>query len=280
MLKKLFVFIFPFVDNYLKNKDIRAKRDENYNRLHKIENSDAISFDVIKQKYADTISTKDKLEDKAKSNIIAVTIAITLILGASSLLNGIYAKFSYNGIYWFSFILFVSAVTYMIIAGVLSIRVLMNENIVYTISLETYALVDVDLREEYDTCTVANINQNLIRNNGVNTSYECIRNALICLFTIAVVVVFPYKAKQNVQALSFQSRIGYNIVYSSDAVDYITRNNDQSIVETMVINAVNDGDINSSTPVGIINQSDKLFAKANIVNGTITVFLVEGYKLP
>jgi hypothetical protein len=280
MLKKLFVLVFPFVDNYLTNKSIRVKRDEYNNHLNKIENSSAISFDVIKQKYADTISAKDKLEDKAKSNIVAVTIAITLILGASSLLNGIYAKFSYNSMYWFSFVLFVSAVIYMIIAGVLSISVLMNENTVYTISLETYALVDVDLREEYDTCTVANINQNLIRNNGVNTSYECIRNALICLFAIAVMVVFPYKDKQNVKALSYQSHSGYDIVYSSDAVDYITQNNNQASVETMLIKAVNNGDINSSTPVGIISQSDKLFVKANIINRTITVFIVENYKSP
>lgn len=63
-----------------------------------------------------------------------MTISITLILGASSLLNSIYSKFPYASIYWISFILFVLAVMYMIIAGVLSIRVLMNENTVYTVT--------------------------------------------------------------------------------------------------------------------------------------------------
>jgi hypothetical protein len=166
----------------------------------------------------------------------------------------------------------------MIIAGVVSIRVLMNENIIYTIPLEIYAQEKARLREEYDTCTVANVNQNLIRNNGVYTSYECIRNALICLIIIVIMVVLPYSAKQKSQSLNIVTNNGYNIVYSSDAVNYITQNNDQLNVEAMIIDAVNKGDISSSTPVGIINGSYKLFVKANIVNKTITVFMVEGYK--
>jgi hypothetical protein len=100
MLKKLLVIIFPFVDNYIKNKKIRAEIEKYNNHINQIDNSDVISIDVVKQKYAETISTKDKLEDKAKSNIVAVTISITLILGASNLLNGIYTKFSYAGINW------------------------------------------------------------------------------------------------------------------------------------------------------------------------------------
>jgi hypothetical protein len=278
MLDKLIYLICPFVENYIKNKAVRDKRDEFTNEISEIKNSDAISMDVIRQKYSDTILAKDKLEDKAKSNIIAVTISITLILSASSLLNNFYIKFP--SIYWISFILFITALIYMIIAGILSIKILMNENIVYTIPLKTYALCDVDLREEYDTCTVANVNQNLIRNNGVNTSYQCIRNALICLFAIVVMVVFPFTAKQNAQALSVQSSNGYSIFYSSDAVNYIAQNNDQMVVEAMVIDAVNKGEINSSKPVRIINGSDKLFVKANIENKIITVFLVEGYKSP
>lgn len=278
MLKKLFAIVFPFVNNYIKNKKIRAEIEKYSNQINQIENSDAISMDVIKQKYADTISAKDKLEDKAKSNIVAVTISITLILGASNLLNGIYTKFSYAGINWASFVLFVLAVIYMIIAGVLSIRVLMNENIIYTIPLKIYAQEETKLREEYDTCTVANVNQNLIRNNGVYTSYECIRNALICLIIIVIMVVLPYSAKQKSQSQSTFSNNGYSIVFSSDAVNYITKNNDQMAVETMVVDAVNKGEINSSTPIGIISGSDKLFVKANIVDKTVTVFLVEGYK--
>lgn len=281
MLKRIFVLIFPFVNSYIANKKLRKKQDKYDNQISKIKNSGTIPLDIVKQKYSDSIATKDKMEDKAKANIVAVTIAITLILGASNLLNSIYTKFPYAYISWISFILFVLAVVYMIIAGVTSIRILVNENLLFTIPLKTYASTDVDLREEYDTCTEANIYQNLIRNNGINTSYECIRNALICLFAIAVMVVFPlYTAGQNTQEMSVQPGNSYNIVYLSDAVNYITQNNDQIVVEAMVIDAVNKGDINSSIPVGIINGSEKLFVKANIEDKTITIFLVEGYKSP
>jgi hypothetical protein len=277
-MKKIFVLIFPFVHNHIVNKKLRTEQGKYDNQLSKIKNSDTISIDIIKQKYSESIATKDKLEDKAKSNIVAVTISITLILGASSLLNGIYTKFPYASICWVSFILFVLAVIYMIIAGVTSISILVNENIVYTIPLESYASDGVDLRKEYDTCTVANVSQNLIRNNGVSTSYECIRNALICLFAIAVMIVFPYTVKQSAPTLNAQSSNGYNIVFSSDAVNHITQSNDQAVVEAMAIDSVNKGKINSSKPVGIINESNKLFIRANIINKTITIFLVEDYK--
>lgn len=280
MLKKLIFLIFPFTENYFKNKIVRVKRDKFSNKLSQINNPNVISTDILKQQYSDALLIKDKLEDKAKSNIVAVTISITLILGASNLLNSIYSKFSYASICWVSFILFVFALIYMIIAGVLSIRVLINENIIYTISLEKYAQDEKSLHQEYDTCTEANINQNLIRNNGVYASYGCIRNALICLFVIAVMAVFPYTLRQNIQPLSVNSSNGYNIVYSSDAVNYIAQNNDQVIIETTIVDAVKKGEISSSTPIGIINNTEKLFIKANIFNKTITVFLVEGFKSP
>lgn len=273
----LIYLVLPFLDNYHKNKKVRAKREEFSNQLSQIKNSDSISTDVLEKQYSDTILVKDKLEDKAKSNIIAITVSITLILGASSLLNGIYSKYPYVIVYWISFILFVLALIYMIIAGVLSIRVLMNENTIYTVSLKDY-INEKDLRQEYDTCTVANINQNLIRNNGVNTSYECIRNALICLFIIVVMVVFPYTAKQQSQSLSAHSSNGYNVTYSSDAVTHIAQNNDQNVVETFVIDAARKGKMTSSTPVGLIDSHNKLFIKANIVKKSITIYLIEYYQ--
>jgi hypothetical protein len=280
MLKKLIFLIFPFLENHTKNKKVRDKRDKFENHLSQIKNSSAILTDILEKKYSDTLFVKDKLEDKAKSNIVAITISITLILGASNLLDSIYLKFSYAGFYWISFILFILALIYMMIAGVLSTRVLINENTIYIISLEKYAQEEKILRQEYDTCTEANINQNLIRNNGVYASYGCIRNALICLFVIAVMVVFPYNSKHNTQSLSVNSNNSYSVVYLSDAVNHITQNNDKAIVEAMVVDAVKKGEISSSTPVGIINDTEKIFIKANIVNKTITIFLVEDFKSP
>lgn len=52
-----------------------------------IEDSEKISLDSLKVQYADTYKAKDKLEDKAKTNIIGVSISITLIMGASGMLS-------------------------------------------------------------------------------------------------------------------------------------------------------------------------------------------------
>ncbi len=278
MIKNIIGIILPFLDNYTSNKKIRKKMNESNGQLSDIGNSDAISLDVLKNQYLDTLHTKDKLEDKAKSNIIAVTISITLIMGASNLLNTIYSKFPYIGLYWSSVIMFVAAVLYMIIAGILSIRVLVNENIIYTVRLKSYALSQSELRNDYDICTVMNKAQNLIRNNGVYTSYECIRNALVCLFIILVMAVFPYSTKQNVTPPSLSSVNGYKIVYSSDAIKHIVINNNQAIVEATVVDAINSNKINDSKITGLINTSEKIFIKVQLNNQTLTVLVIEDFK--
>ncbi len=269
--------IFPFIENYIANKEVRKKRDKYSDRLNKINNSDSITIEVLKQKYGDSLFVKDKLEDKAKSNVVAITISITLILGASSLLNSVYSKFSFACMRWIVFAIFITALVYIIIAGILSIRVIINENMISTVMLNKHALDEKHLRQEYDKCTESNEYQNIIRNNGVYSSYGCMRNALVCLFIIAVLAVIPYATKQNAQSLSVNTNSGYNIVFSSDAVNHILQYKDQAIIEAIVIDAVNKGTLNSK-PAGILNDTQKLFIKASMINKTVTILIVEIYK--
>ena len=57
--------------------------------LYYVDNADKLSLESLKEQYADTFEIKDKLEDKAKTNIIGITISITLIMGASGILSAL-----------------------------------------------------------------------------------------------------------------------------------------------------------------------------------------------
>ncbi|WP_270617836.1 hypothetical protein, partial [[Clostridium] innocuum] len=81
-MKKILDIIFPFIGNWEAKKIIKGKMfpknelgEETIPTgiLTNIENSDKISVEELKEQYENTFKTKDKLEDKAKTNIGAVT---------------------------------------------------------------------------------------------------------------------------------------------------------------------------------------------------------------
>jgi len=189
-MSKVFDSIFPFIAN--RNDNQKISRKDPGNILDAIDNPDAISIDILKGLYSDAIHQKDKLEDKAKINVAGITIAISLILGASNFLKVISEKYNCSIFSWIVFILFVVAVLYLLIAGILAIKVLIHENVVFVVDLKSFAADIAVLRQDYGKRISQNRNQNLIRNNSIYTSYECIRNALICLFILLVFSAIPY----------------------------------------------------------------------------------------
>lgn len=281
--------IFPMIANHIDNKKLREKLSEDENNskqcglLCGIDNAEAIKTDILKQQYIDTFQNKDKLEDKAKTNIIGITISITLIMGASSVLKTISEKYPTLGLQWFSFALLSIAVIYMLAAGIIAIKVLIDENIIYTINLNSFAADEMVLRTDYDRCIWQNRMQNLIRNNSVYTSYECIRNALICLFLILVLSTIPIKTQMvSVNDGSTANTGGakqYHFVFSSPAVAYLRTNNVQSIVENAIIRAIENQKTveKSDKTIGIIESNDGLFIKFSISEDTITILLIESF---
>ncbi len=186
-------FIFPMIYNYKTNKILHNKLGnlDGSSIFKDVENPELITTDILKDEYSNTLKTKDKLEDKAKTNVVGITIAITLIMGASSIITSINEKFDNKVIQWCAFVLFCVAVLYMLYAGIVAIKILINENEIYTVQLNNIANEE-RLRSDYDKCIVSNRIKNLIRNNGVYTSYECIRNAFVCLFLVLLLSIFPY----------------------------------------------------------------------------------------
>ncbi|KTE90022.1 hypothetical protein AT727_08830 [Desulfitobacterium hafniense] len=285
-MKKIIDIIFPMYANHSDNKVLRRKLNagednESRSLLRHIENAEAINSDILKRQYDDTFRMKDKLEDKAKINVIGITIAITLIMGASGVLNTISEKFPIPVLQWLAFVLLAVAVIYLLIAGVIVVKVLIDENIVYTVSLNSFASGEAALRSDYDKCIVQNRTQNLIRNNSVYSSYECIRNALVCLFIILLLSTIPIEfQKNNTTKSSVHDQ--YSFTFASETIPYLKTHDVQPVVEDAILNAVKSGSIsaNSNDVIGIIDGTNNLFIKFNLSKETITVMMIETYSIP
>ena len=292
-MNKFFEMIFPMVANYRINEALRKKlaafdesggQQENHGILSNIENSDKISTQILKEQYDNTLRTKDKLEDKAKANIISITISITLIMGASNVLQVVAEKYSQAFLSWSGFTLFICAVIYMFFGGILAIKVLISENEVYVIGLKNFASDESTLREAYDISIAQNITKNQIRNNYIYTSYECIRNALMCLFFVLVLSALPLEMHASNADTDFfkysQSQCDYTFMFSSDA---ITNLNDDSVydVENAIIQALNKNpEVINEPAIGIIDSSHNLYIKFIVHERDVDVLLVEPYIIP
>ena len=273
ILYKPISFLFPFLDLILMNGKIKKKLNNYETTLSHIMDADKIDERVLEDRYSETIKTKDKFEDKAKSQIFAITVAITVIFGASNLLNVINKKFSVVWVDWVVFGLYVFSILYLIISGVLAVRLLMHENIISSITLDSH-LDNKKLRDQLDVATNENIKRNQIRNNYVFTSYECIRNALICLFIVLVFAILPLNQNSKNKPLS----TNLNISFSAEAASYIVENDNQTDVETVITNAFNKNILIEGKTISFIDDSIKMFVKAKNENNQIIVYYFSNYE--
>jgi hypothetical protein len=189
--------VFPFIELFIANKKVNKKITDLNSVIDNLPNQEKISTEVLKAEYENTLVIKDKLESKAKTNIFAVTISITLVMGADALLGTVKTRYASVVIEIMSLVIYIAAIIYLICAGLISIRTLMNNNSISVIELSSYASDDT-LRADIDRCVSYNRNMNTIRNNAIYTSYVCIRNGLICLFVVLVLSVLPFSNQSSI----------------------------------------------------------------------------------
>lgn len=169
-------------------KEIELLRASDNNELTYMKNYNELKMKDVKSFYNHNQEVKKILEDKAKTNIIGLTISITLIMvfiNITELIN----SFENLNIKIIILILAIMSVGYMIVASLLSINLLVNKNIVFRIQPSDLTLEKNLLKRKYALLTELTIKQNLIRNNYIYSSYECIRNSLILLFTIFIMLL-------------------------------------------------------------------------------------------
>lgn len=223
--------VFPSISMRKANTQLneKIKSTESQSNRAFMDNFDEIPIESFRQKYTEAFEVKNKFEDKAKTNVIGITIAITVIMGASGLTGSLISKYPSFILHWVSFAILLAAIFYLLVSGIDAIRVLFDENAMSTVDLPDLAADDVDTKEKYDDCTNRNINRNIIRNNIVYSSYICIRNALICMMVLFVLVSIPLttaKSKDNKIVVSSGSSISYSSsIIIPDEIDIVDINN-------------------------------------------------------
>lgn len=129
----MFGEVIPIFDVISANKKLKKKNDTQDFEI--LEEFSEIDIKYLEDDYKSTIEAKNRFEDKAKTILAALTIAITLILNLSKIIDAVLAKFEHQAVNIFIFILAILAIIYMLMAGIMSIQVLIKENIVYPILL-------------------------------------------------------------------------------------------------------------------------------------------------
>ena len=173
--------IIPIIDVYKSNRILCKKN------IEIPENIENIDIKYLESDYNATVEAKNRFEDKAKTIVAALTISITLILNLSKIINTVVTKISVPYFGYVIFILAILSILYMIMAGIMSIQVLIKENLLYPIPLEKRTA-----KKSIFQATQQNVNQNLIRNNMIYAAYISIRNSVICLLIIFGLAIYPF----------------------------------------------------------------------------------------
>lgn len=249
-MKGLLFAIFPFIHSHIANKKIEK-------RINSHETQETTqSLEILREEYERSLKGKDKLEDKAKTNIVAITISITLIMGATNIVNGLINDPLWIWLPFIAVLLFVGAVIYMIVAGTSAFKLLMDKNVVYYVSSNTE-----DVQEYYEN-KEGNNNYNLIRNNLINTSFKCIRNALICLFIVLTLTLlnqfdFPHHLTSTITTQFANTEI----FYSNTALQTTNFSELRLPTESLIREYYDADKLKIGEPTGLIDVHNKVFVK-------------------
>ncbi|MBQ2882432.1 MAG: hypothetical protein IJE43_01455 [Alphaproteobacteria bacterium] len=270
LLNYILEFLFPSIPLRKANKKI----EQSNNDVCLVEKE--VTLEALEKQYNDTFETKSIIEGKAKTNLVTITIAITLIMGSFDLLSSINNKYNNVLINWAVFIIFFSAVLYLFWSGVLALKTLLKENKMDNISLESLSLKDDESKQEYYKCIKKNSNNNIKRNNIVFVSYQCIRNAIICVMIMFILIAIPFNTPNqlNQEFVDNQNQI----YYSDNALNYVNSSEKMQIVSELINNDLLglEEDLNYEYRT-FINEKYQILIKYKKIEDKIIVELVEPF---
>lgn len=256
--------IIPIIDIFKTNKLLHEK-NRTVSNIEIPENIEEIDIKYLEDDYKSTLEAKNRFEDKAKTIIAALTIAITLILNLSKIIDTVANKIPIPYFDYGIFILAILSILYMLMAGIMSIQVLIKENLLYSISLEKRK----DKKSIYQS-TQQNVNQNLIRNNIIYAAYLSIRNSVICLLLIFGLAIYPYQVSENNTIDNIQNSNGAEIIYGKDAVEWMM-NNSQKNVDFEAIIEVYDNTCTDGTQKNIYDRKQGIVVTIEFYNNSYLV---------
>lgn len=227
--------IFPFIGNSRLSKKIMKKiniiydmdpNDIDLQHLNWAGNLLKVPLQIVEKTYHEALERKKTIEDKAKINIFGVTIFISLITALSTSIVALYSQLENDIFKYMLFIMGIVAIFYMMCGGLLALEVLMNKNTVYHIN-EDEQIIKKNLRKKiYGKLIDLNGYYNIIRNNYINSSYQCIRNALYILLVIFCINLLPClnnaasEEKKKLEELNDQiTDLKYDVKHTKEEIE-------------------------------------------------------------
>jgi hypothetical protein len=205
-LKKIIHHVFPFSElnkaNTRVRKSIKELEDEKgkgtyISEQYSLKEKDLAIFQ------ARALEDKKALEDKAKLNVVGITISVSLIIGLAQLLqndisNAIWFKLLVFGLAFF-------AMAFMIIATLLSLQILIGDNRYYELFPQEVNIIDSEKVKLIKKNIELNVKYNCLRNNYLYVSYECIRNSLVSLCLLFFCLTIPAQTDSGITLKKLQN---------------------------------------------------------------------------
>lgn len=199
MLQKICTEIFPIVAAYQAEKIIKKNISE-YEEKKEIDFYDfRVPLAVLKEHHDKELERKKTIEDKAKANVVGVTIAITLVnplvVFINAQLNPSLSKNvldSYLGELFIATVLF--GLSSLLLGGWAAFRALRIRG-VYDLYLndeiEIYSAINKEKikNAKYRKCWELNQRYSNIAGNFVDVSYTSIRNGVIAIFIAMIEIL-------------------------------------------------------------------------------------------
>lgn len=273
---------FPQFENMRANKRLSEKaKNQDIGQLSSMfsetETMELLGEDDLKSLYEYEYTRKKGFEDKAKTNVIGITIAVSLIMGSYTMIQNIVGKYDNIIVSILCVVLFSLSVMYMISAGVMSINVINEQAIVHRIG---YGLDDPNERKkDYYLQIALNRVRNAVRNNTVSSSYKCMRNALILLATVMLIAIWPYSSYDNSNHSGSSVKGNTTFFYSEECFDMVNKGIASDYVENYIIEQLNKG-VDASNTVTVIDTAEKIVIKFSGDLNTVNVYAVDEYMDP
>jgi len=201
--KRIIIPLFPLYKTKKANRklfiDIESlkKQDKLDQNGSYMGNYTALSVSDARVFLEKTFEKKKSLEDKAKTNVFGVIIAVTLVTGLYKVLMDLNSM-DYPIVYkMLSFLIALYVLIQMILAGLSSIKVISDIIFQYEPFPNDTNLPDNEMLDLIALDTEINVKYNTIRNNYLSSSYESIKRSLICLLLLFIIIAFPINVFGN-----------------------------------------------------------------------------------
>jgi hypothetical protein len=194
VITEILVLLFPLVKlkkvNNLVNAKI-AKLENGVKVFSYMSGYESLDISVAEEFLNKTFEARKTLEDKAKTNVLGVTIAVSLIIGLSQVFYSNFPSSSLHRV--LTIILAFYSLTSMILATILSLMILGKFNKVYDLYPSDKSLAsNSEKLEAIAVNAELNMNYNIKRNNYLYASYGLITNFLLSLSVLFLIVAIPY----------------------------------------------------------------------------------------